>query len=159
MNRELNSIEKARVLVNAELSLKKRLGYVGLLLVSAAMTAVVISLWLTEPSLPLRTQAAFGAMSVIGVSWCAFAAWVLRARRPLFARDRVIAGGMAVGFTAVFAAAALAAALTLERPAAFIAFGTGLVMLAGATGLLINARRRFAALMARKLDLERTLAS
>ena len=47
--------------------MKARLGYVALLLVSSAMTAVIVSLWLTEAYLPLRTHLAFGAMSLIGI--------------------------------------------------------------------------------------------
>jgi len=157
VNSQMISFEKARALADMELSLKARLGYVGLLLVSAAMTGVVLSLWLTEPSLAPRTQVAFGAMSLIGLSWCAFAGWALRARRPLFARDRVIAGGMAVTFSSLFAVVTLAAALSLGNPAAYVAFGTGMGMLGAAIGVFVSARRRYAALVARRLALESEL--
>ena len=50
-------------LARGELSVKARLGYVALLLVSSAMTAGLVSLWLTEAFLPLRTHLAFGAMA------------------------------------------------------------------------------------------------
>jgi hypothetical protein len=159
MNPQSISFENARALVRAESSLKARLGYVGLLLLSAGMTAVVISLWLTEPSLPRRTQFAFGTMSFIGASWCAFAWWALRARRPLFARDRVIAGGMGVSFTAFFTMTALVAAAFSGSPAAYGAFGTGVVMLVAAIAVFTQARRRHAALAARRLELERSLRS
>ncbi len=158
MNPESISLKNVQLLAGAELSLKARMGYVALLLASAAMTAVVASLWLTEPSLPMRTQVAFGVMSLIGLSWCALASWALRARRPLFARDRVIAGGMAVSFTALFVVAALAAVAMVGSPATYGMLGTGVAMFALATALLFKARRRFAALAGRRLELERALA-
>ncbi|HET9862902.1 MAG TPA: hypothetical protein VFP37_05630 [Steroidobacteraceae bacterium] len=154
---EPESLHRIQARARANLSLAARLGYVGLLLASAALTTVVVTLWITEPSLPARTQIAFGAMSLIGVSWCALAAWVLRARRPLFARDRVIAGRMAVAFTSVFAAAALAWAVFVGGPAAYGAFASGMVMLAAAIAVSARARRRFALLAARRQELEQAL--
>jgi len=157
MNPETNSLKKVKALAGAELSVGARLGYVALLLVAAAMTTVMVSLWFTEPSLPIRTQAAFGVMTLIGVGWCALAVWALRARRPLFARDRVIAGGMAVTFTSLFAAAGLAAVIVAGSPAAYGTFATGLLMLSIAISVFIGARRRFAALMAKRAALELAL--
>ncbi|HEU4589843.1 MAG TPA: hypothetical protein VFS13_02955 [Steroidobacteraceae bacterium] len=157
MTAQTDSLERIQAMARANLSLSARMGYVGLLLVSAAMTTVVISLWITEPSLPVRTQLAFGAMSLIGASWCALALWVLRARRPLFARDRLIAGRMAVTFTSLFAAAGLVSAVMLGSPAAYAAFASGVVMLAAAIAVFARARRRFAQLAARRQELERAL--
>lgn len=144
-------------LASAELSLKARIAYVALMLVSATMTTVVVSLWLTEPSLPARTEVAFGAMSLIGSCWCVLAVWALRSRRPLFARDRLIAGRMSVAFTAVFTAGALAAVVTGASPAAYGALGSGVAMLVAAIAMLVRARRRFAELSARRIELERAL--
>jgi hypothetical protein len=157
MNMQNESINAIRELAHSELSVKSRLGYVALLLAAAGMTAVIGSLWLTEPALPLRAHAAFGLMSVIGVSWMAFATWALTTRRILFARDRVIAGRMAVAFTSLFAIGALAAVIATGRGAAVGALATGLAMLAAAVGVLRGAHRRFAALNARRAELERTL--
>ena len=157
MTAQTDSLERIQAMARANLSLSARMGYVGLLLVSAAMTTVVISLWITEPSLPVRTQLAFGVMSLIGASWCALALWVLRARRPLFARDRLIAGRMAVTFTSLFAAAGLVSAVMLGSPAAYAAFASGVVMLAAAIAVFARARRRFAQLAARRQELERAL--
>src|SRR5688572_14879638 len=102
MSPQMKSLQDVRRLAGAELSLKARLGYVALLLASTGVTVVIVSLWLTETFLPLRAQLAFGVMCLIGVCWSALALWALGARRPLFARDRVIAGGMAVTFTSVY---------------------------------------------------------
>jgi hypothetical protein len=157
MKPEAHSMKAIQALASAELSLKARLGYVGLLLVSAALTTVVVSLWLTEAALPVRTQLAFAAMSVIGLSWVVLAGWALRARRPLFARDRVIAGGMAVTFSSVFVAGCVAAAVLSGGAAAYGALGTGVVMLVAAIAALLGARRRFAALSLRRAELERAL--
>jgi hypothetical protein len=157
MKPEANSLKKVQALAGGELSLKARLGYVGLLLVSAALTIVVVALWLTETSLPLRTQAAFGVMSLIGASWMALAAWALRVRRPLFARDRVIAGHMAVAFSALFVAGCLAGVIVAGGAAAYGALGTALVMLILAIAALVSSRRRFAELAVRRAELERAL--
>jgi hypothetical protein len=155
-NESLMSIHE---LVKGETSMKRRIGYVTLLLASAAMTSVIVALWATEPALPLRTQIAFGAMSVIGLSWVALAGWALTTRRVLFARDRVIAGRMAVTFTSVFTAGALAMLVATGSAAAAGALGTGVAMVGVAVVVLRQARRRFAALDARRAQLERELGT
>ncbi len=154
MSPQMKSLHEIRQLAGAELSLKARLGYVALLLVSTGMTVAIASLWLTETFLPPRAQLAFGVMCVIGVSWAALALWALGRRRPLLARDRVIAGSMAVTFTTVFVAGALAGAVIAHNPAAYAALATGAVMLAVSIRVLVDARRRFAALAARRAELE-----
>lgn len=154
MSPQMKSLQDVRQLAGAELSLKARLGYVSLILVSAAMTTVIASLWLTEAALPPRTQLAFGAMCFIGLSWVALSLWALRARRPLFARDRVVAGRMAVAFTSVFMAGAIAAAFIAGNRASVAALGTGVAMFAVAIKVWATARRRFADLQARRAALE-----
>jgi hypothetical protein len=134
------------------------LGNLALLLAALGMTVVVVSLWVTEPALPLRTHVAFGVMTAIGLSWSAFAIWVLTSRRVLFARQRVVAGRMAVTFAAVFTAGALAAAVATGAAAALAAGGTGVVMVAVAVVILRRAHRASARLMARREALERELA-
>jgi hypothetical protein len=153
MSPQMKSMEAVRQLSGAELSLAARLAYVALLLVSAGMTTVVVSLWATEAALPLRTQMAFGVMSVIGATWAAFAVWVLRARRPLFARDRVIAGRLAVTFTTLFLAGGLAAVVIANSGAAYGVLATGAVMWIIAFHVLRQARRRFEELSARRAAL------
>ena len=154
MTPQVKSLQDIRRLAGAELSLKARLGYVALLLMSTGMTVVIASLWLTETFLPLRAQLAFGVICLIGVSWATLAVWALSRRRPLFARDRVIAGGMAVTFTSVFVAGALTGAVIANNPAAYGALATGAVMLAIAIRVFVGARRRFAELAARRAALE-----
>lgn len=154
MTPQMKSLQEVRNLAGAELSLKARMGYVALLLMSTGMTVVIASLWLTEASLPLRTQLAFGAMSLIGVSWVALSIWALSARRPLFARDRVIAGRMAVAFTSLFAAGAVAAVVIAGNAAAYGLLATGALMLGLAIKALVDARRRFARLAARRAEIE-----
>jgi hypothetical protein len=154
MNMQLQSMAEVRRLSNSALSLKARLGYVALLLLAIGITTVIGSLWATEPSLPVRTHMAFGAMCLIGVSWVALAVWVLRARRPLYARDRVIAGGMAVTFTSLFLAGAVAAVVIANNAAAYAVLVTGAVLWAVAIRVLVSARRRFAELSQRRAALE-----
>jgi hypothetical protein len=151
------SLEDIRRLANGELSVKSRMGYVALLLVASGMSAVVLSLWLTEPALPARTQAAFAVMSLIGGAWVGFALWALNARRPLFAKDEVIAGTMAVVFTSVFVAGALAAVIVSGAAAAYGALITGAGMLSIAVWRLVRAQAWFARLAVRRAELERAL--
>lgn len=158
MNPQMQSLEQIRNFAGGELSLRARLGYVALLLVAVSMTVVIASLWITEAALPPRTQWAFGVMTLIGVCWSSLAAWALGSRRPLYARDRVIAGRMAVTFTSVFVAACVAAVNLAANPAALAALGAGVVMLVLAVGMLAEARRKFAALAERRRKLEIALA-
>lgn len=153
MSPQMQSMQEVRALAGGELSLMSRLGYVALLLVAAGMTAVIASLWLTEAALPARTQWAFGVMSAIGASWVVLAFWALRARRPLFARDRVIAGGMAVTFTSMFVIGGIAAVVMAGNAASYGVLATGALMLAVALKVWSSARRRFAALAARRAAL------
>lgn len=146
-------------LLDTELSRRSRLGYVALLLVSMAMTVVVVSLWLTEPALPVRTRVAFGAMTVIGLAWMVFAGWVLTTRRVLLGRDSVVAGRLAVTFTAVFVAGALLVGYSTGGKAPFAAAAAGVGLLGVAVALLVRARRRVAGLMARRDALERDLGA
>jgi membrane associated rhomboid family serine protease len=144
-------------LAAAELSLTARLRYVALLLAALAMTIVVAALWATEPALPASTQAAFAAMIAIGGGWIAFASWVLTRRYPLFARDRVIAGRMAVAFACVFVAGALAVGVTTGMTSAYAAAAVGVAMAAAAAALLVRAQRTVARLSARRDELQRAL--
>jgi hypothetical protein len=157
MNTQKESMVMIQQLAHGELSVKARLGYVALLLVASAMTVGVVSLWLTEAYLPMRTQVAFGAMSLIGGSWMALAIWALSTRRVLLARDRVIAGKMSVAFTALFLVGAMAAVVLSGNAAAIGAAATGAAMLAVALRVLSGARRQFAALCARRDALAREL--
>ena len=158
MNTQNESMVMVQKLARGELSVKARLGYVALLLASSAMTVVIVSLWLTEAVLPLRTHIAFGAMSAIGIAWGALSIWALATRRVLLARDRVIAGRMSVGFTALFLLGAIIAVLMTGKTAAFGAAAMGLVMFATALRVLAGARRRFAVLVAQRAELESQLA-
>lgn len=154
MNTQKDSMAMVQRLAQGELSVKARLGYVALLLMSSATTAGILSLWVTEPMLPPRTQLAFFAMTLIGASWATLAVWALATRRILLARDRVIAGRMSVAFTGLFLAAAIAAVIISATTAAFAAMVTGAVMFVIALRVLAGARRRFAELNARRAELE-----
>jgi hypothetical protein len=147
-----------RRLTILELSRGARAGYVALLLAASSMTAVVGALLLTEAALPQRTAIAMAVMVAIGSSWVVFAAWALTGRRILLGRDRVIASGMAVGFTAVFVVGSLVVRAATGAAAALAATGLGLLMLGVAAALWIRSRRQFAQLTSRRQELERELA-
>jgi hypothetical protein len=101
------SVDDIQKLVARELSLGARLGHTALLVVAGSVAALTTALWLTEPSLPVRTHIAFGAIVVVGVSWTAYAWWVLTNRRVLLANQRVIASWLAAAFSALFVVGAV----------------------------------------------------
>jgi len=146
-----------RRLTGLELSRTARAGYCCLLLGAATMTAIVSALLLTEPALPRRTSVALAVMVVIGLSWVGFAGWVLARKRILLGKDRVVAGRLAVAFTSVFVLGSVAVGGITGAPSAFAAAALGLLMAGVAAWLLIRARRQFAQLSRRRLELERQL--
>lgn len=146
-----------RRLLDKELSRPSRIGYVTLLAASLTMTVVVASLWLTEPVLPARARVAFALMTAIGLSWTAFAGWVLTTRRMLLGRDSVVAGRMAVTFTTTFVIGALILGYMSGGTAPYAAAMMGLGLVAGAIALLVRAYGRVARLTARREALEREL--
>jgi hypothetical protein len=89
----------------------------------------------------------------------AFAAWTLTHKRILLGRHRLVAGRLAVTFSTVFVTGAAVIGYVTASASAFAAAGLGVVMLAVALLLLIRARRSFAHLSARRLDLERQLGA
>jgi hypothetical protein len=137
------------------LSPTSRYAHVALLLVALGMSVLLGALLATEPDLPGATRAALAVMLGIGTSWVVYAFWVLRHRKPLFALHRVVAGWMAVLFASLFAAGALAMAISSGGGAFYAAAATaGGGMLTLAIVLLVQAYRRVARLRRRRLELE-----
>ena len=149
---------KLTALLDAQLSTGARLGHVALLLAALTMLIVAGSLWLSEPGLPARTRAAFALIMGVAGAWCAYALWVLTSRRPLLAAHRVVAGRMAVAFSAIFVAGAGALGYVTDSRAPYAAAALGLAMLGAAAAILVRARRVHAALVARRAALERELS-
>ena len=139
------------------LSPRSRYGHVTLLLVALMMCVLLGALLATESDLPGRTQAALAVMLGIGASWVAYALWVLRNRRPLLGNHRIVAGWMAVAFTTLFLAGALAMTITADGTIFHVAAASGAAMLALAVTVLIQAYRHVARLHARRRELERQL--
>ncbi|MEO6218656.1 MAG: hypothetical protein ABIO86_21700, partial [Sphingomonas sp.] len=79
-----------------QVSFRSRIGHLALLLGATGGSVVVGSLLATEDGLPLRTTIALGILLLINLSWVAFAAWVLTARRAMLFNHRVVAGRIAV---------------------------------------------------------------
>lgn len=144
-------------LARSELSLRARLGYVLLALVASAMTILVVSLWLTEPALPHRTTTVFTILTIIGLGWVAYSVWVLSARRVLLARQRVVAGRLAVAFTSVFAAGCITLNFTAGAKMGWPAVAMSLTLLAIAVVRWRRAEAAHASLLARRDRLERCL--
>jgi hypothetical protein len=144
-------------LADTELSLPRRLAHVALLLAALSASGVIGALWATEPALPLRTQVAFAVLILIGLSWVVFALWVLTSRSVLPALHRVVASRMAVLFSIVFIAGALAVGTAVGGRAPFVAAVEGVLLLAVAVALLIRANRQFVRLTKRRQALQQEL--
>jgi hypothetical protein len=138
-------VAEVQKLVRDELSTGARLGYTALAMSSLSVSAVVTSLLMTEPSLPLRTQAAFVVIAVGGLSWTAVAVWVLARRRVLLARHGVAASTLATTLALIF----LVGAIALRERAGTLAVIFNAAMLAIAIVWTIRARRRMADLKSR----------
>ncbi|WP_432068665.1 transmembrane transport protein [Streptomyces sp. C10-9-1] len=128
----------------AEVSLRSRLRHTAVGLAGGCEAAVIAVLWATESNvLPARTQAAFAGLIAIGLAWAVFAGWVLSRRRPLFARDRVLAARIALAATVVTALAGVALAAVRGSTADLVATAAGGVVFTAAAMLtLVRARRR-----------------
>jgi hypothetical protein len=137
-------------LVREELSTGARLGYTVLAVTSLGVSGVVTSLLMTEPSLPLRTQAAFVVIALGGLAWTALAVWVLTRRRVLLANHRVAASTLAAALAAIF----LVGAIVLRERAGIVAVLFNGAMLVVATIWAIRSRRRVAELKSRRRALE-----
>jgi len=144
-------------LTTQALSIRARLGHVLLLLAALAMSTLIFALLVTEPALPEHTRAALLLMLLIGLSWSTYAVWVLKNRLSLLATQAIVAGRMAVAFSALFTAAAMTAAIVSARPAPYIAAGVGTLQLGFAVHLLQRAGRRFRALQQRRQQLEKEI--
>jgi hypothetical protein len=152
-----SAVAELQHLSRTELSRGARLGHVVLALVASAMSIVIVSLWLTEPALPLRTRVAFAALTAIGAGWAVFSVWVLRSRRVMLARQRQVAGRLAVAFASVFTIGCLLLAVAGQAAAARPALAMGLVLLTLAIVVWRRAETAHATLLARKASLEQEL--
>lgn len=141
------------------LSTRSRVFYTLVLLFDLAAAIVVGSLWLTEPSLPQRTQIAFGLMLAAALTWSGFLLWTLTRRTVMLAFHRLIAGRIAVLFCSLFTLGFLALGLTQAnlRAAGFSAAGMGGLLLLLASALLLTAQRRYRELITRRHQLEQQL--
>jgi len=137
-------------------SLNRRVGYLVAGMGGLAAATLVGVLWATEPApLPVRTQLAFAVFIVVGLAWAGFAVWAL-ARRPLFALDRIVAAMLALIFSTLTTAGAVALAVTRDSAVALVgAAGLGLGLTTLSAVILIRAGAHRRALIARLRELER----
>jgi len=139
-----------------DLSITSRVRAVLVGLAGSAMAALIVLLWSTEPEpLPSRTAVLFGAMTAIGVAWAGYGVWVVTRRRPLYARDSVIAGRMATIFAAAFALGA--PVIAAGRGSAAPALAVGMALVAAAATAWTMAVRRRRRLLSIRAELERSL--
>ncbi|HET9372284.1 MAG TPA: hypothetical protein VFO19_18610 [Vicinamibacterales bacterium] len=146
--------ETMRDRLAAELSVRARVGYALLMTAALLMTGGVISLAATEPALPLRTTLAFACLAAVGLSWAAFAAWVLRHRRALLPTHRLIATRLSMAVSLSYTAVCVAVGLAQASAAPLVAAALGAVQTAIAVALHARARTRVEALRARRAEIE-----
>ncbi len=154
------SIAALQVTLANEVTLPSRVAHVALLLVSVCMATVMGALLVTEVGLPARTQIALVVMFFIACCWTGYAWWVLARRRVLYARHRVVAGGMALAFSLVFTGGCALLGISGQGgkwwPAAI---ATGSTLFVVASFGFVKAQRSVRALDRRRLELERALGS
>lgn len=150
--------QQLRALTDHALSSRARHLHVALLLSASAIAALLIALLVTEPAIPALTRHTFEVMLAIASCWVAYAIWILRHRHPMLTNHRVVAGRMAVIFSALFSVGALSMALLRGQPVFWFATATGVFMCAFAAMILLVAKRRAAALRAHRSALEQMLA-
>jgi len=153
-------VKDIQVRLAGELSLRARLGYVGLFAASLLMASGVAALTVTEINLPGRARAAFVLLIVIGLSWAWFAGWMLARRRVLLAGHRVLAARLALACCSVYTIACIALGVSGQASAgAFVAAAIGAGQTAIAALLYVQARRGVDALVARRRALEARMAA
>jgi hypothetical protein len=149
------SIPDVQRLTAAQVAMPSRILHVLLLVVASMMGTAIASLWVTEPSLPMRTHIAFGLIVCSSAAWAAFAVWVLARRRVLFGIDRVVAATIALTVCAVGALGMTALGYRAHMGVgAYIAAATHAGLCGVAAVLLVRARRRVAVLARRKRELQ-----
>lgn len=155
------SVAEMQQRLAVELSTRARVVLTLLLLVDLAVGIVVLSLWLTEPSLPLRTQVAFGLLLAGAAAWAIYFGWTLSRRKVLLARQRVITGWIAFSFTGLLTLGCVVLAITQPsaRNLAFTAAAMGATFCVGAGLLLQRAHAGYQELVDRREALARELGA
>jgi hypothetical protein len=144
-------IGEVLAILDRHLSRSERLRYLAVGLASFVVTAVTGSLWATETSLPLRTHLAFGGIVGLGTAWMAVVTYVLTRRRPLYAADRVLATGLAVGATSIVGIATTVLAGIRGGVLAGVCVGAVAMALVAAGAVLhLSTRRKRDALLDRR---------
>lgn len=136
----------------------QRIGHLLLVLAAAAISAGIGSVLLTEPNIPPRMTIALSVLLVIAIAWLLFGLRMLTVRLPLLANRDVVAGRVAMLFTATYTAGAMAIGRLFGAGPMTTAAWFGVLMLAVAVTTFIRARRRLAALQAMRDRLEREAA-
>ncbi|CAN3979320.1 transmembrane transport protein [Kitasatospora purpeofusca] len=128
----------------AEVSLAARVRNLAVGLAGGGAAALVAVLWATEPQpLPVRTRLAFAGLIAVGLAWAAFASWTLTRKRPLYARDRVLAGRIALAAASATAGAGTVLAVLRGTPVEVLVTAvTGLALVVAAGLALRRARVR-----------------
>ena len=134
------ALDVALRIVRGELSNTRRWMYRVLLMVIFVWVTAMASMWLTEPAgLPVLTNVAFAAMTVIGFGWVGVLVWILTRKSCPTALDRIATGWMATLACSVSLVLSVAVALVRNNQwAALMLAVSGLTMLVAAILLLCS---------------------
>ncbi len=94
--------EEIQTLVRGQISGRSKILYAALLVAAAAMAIVVTSIWITEPTLPVRTHVAFAGLVLIALGWMTHAIWVLTHTAILLVPHQVQAARLSMAACVVF---------------------------------------------------------
>ena len=146
-------------LTDRSLSRSARYGHLALTVVATCMTAMLATVLLTETWLPARTVVSMWVLFGIGCAWTLFGLRVLSRKRPLLANREVIAGGMALGFSAIFTIGAAIVGVASGGRGVTGVSTLGATMTLVALAVLVRALMRRAELRALRDRLERELSA
>ena len=144
-------------LVETELSFGSRL-VIASVVAAAAMATVAVGIKaVITPALPLTGRVAFALIAALGVLAMVVGLQALNRRGSLLARQRVIAGRIAVASAAIVMVAAGIIGWAKSIPAAYFVAGFGAFLLLATMALLRQENLRLAALIARRKALAQQL--
>jgi hypothetical protein len=145
--------EQVQALVRGELSGRSKILHAALLVAALAMASVVVSVWVTEATLPMRTHAAFAAVVIIALGWSVHAIRVLTHKAILLVPHQVQAARLSMAACVVFLGGCLAAWLLVGGQAPMLATLSAGVMSAVSVYNFRLATERHHTLMRRRNEL------
>ncbi len=145
--------EQIQALVRGELSGRSKASHAALLVAALAIAIVVMSVWVTEPPLPMRTHLSFAAVVIIALGWSAHALRVLTHKAILLVPHHVQAARLSMAACVVFLGGCLTAWMLVGGQASVLATLSAGVMTVVSMYNFRRASDRYRALVRRRDEL------